>query len=226
MKHIAIVEDEKMVADELSLMLEKEGYRVTLVKDFSHVTEEVLKVHPDLVLLDINLPQESGFTICRNIKNKSAIPVLVLTSRDQLRDEIQALELGADEFLTKPYRKERLLLRIANVLKRYEGRANLLEGPGFLLDKSTYTLFYDGTSVLLPKNQGKILETLLRDFGRTVSKETLCEAVWGTSDFIDENALQVNLTRLKKTLTGLSLSLTVDVERGVGYILRKTEEKA
>ena len=160
MKHIAVVEDEKLVADELSLMLEKEGYRVTVVTDFSHVTEKVLQACPDLLLLDLNLPQESGFTICREIKNKSAIPVLVLTSRDQLRDEIQALELGADEFLTKPYRKERLLLRITNVLKRYEGRANLLEGPGFLLDKGTYTLFYDGTSVLLPKNQGKILETL------------------------------------------------------------------
>ena len=118
MKHIAIVEDEKMVAEELSLMLEKEGYRVTQVKDFSHVAEEIFQIRPDLVLLDINLPQESGFTICRKIKNKSAIPVLVLTSRDQLRDEIQALELGADEFLTKPYRKERLLLRITNVLKR------------------------------------------------------------------------------------------------------------
>ena len=225
MKHIAIVEDEKMVAEELSLMLEKEGYRVTQVKDFSQVAEEIFQIRPDLVLLDINLPQESGLTICRKIKNKSAIPVLVLTSRDQLRDEIQALELGADEFLTKPYRKERLLLRITNVLKRYEGRANLLEGPGFLLDKGTYTLFYDGTSVLLPKNQGKILETLMQDFGRTVSKEALCEAVWGTSDFIDENALQVNLTRLKKTLSSLSLPLTVDAERGVGYALRKTEEK-
>ncbi|HAU51561.1 MAG TPA: DNA-binding response regulator, partial [Clostridiales bacterium] len=135
MKHIAVVEDEKMVAMELASMLEKEGYQVTRVKDFSRVTEEVLALAPDLLLLDINLPEKSGFQICREVKNRSAIPVVVLTSRDQLPDELHALELGADEFITKPYRKERLLARIANVLRRYEGRSNMLEGPGFLLDR-------------------------------------------------------------------------------------------
>ncbi len=219
MKHIAVVEDEKMVAMELASMLEKEGYRVTRIEDFSRVTEEVLALTPDLLLLDINLPKKSGFQICREVKNKSAIPVVVLTSRDQLPDELHALELGADEFITKPYRKERLLARIANVLRRYEGRSNMLEGPGFLLDRGTYTLFSDGTSVLLPKNQGKILETLLMEFGKPVPKQTICEAVWGTSEFIDENALQVNLTRLKKTLSGLPLNVRITAERGVGYKL-------
>ena len=128
-------------------MLEKEGYQVTRVEDFSRVTEEVLALAPDLLLLDINLPEKSGFQICREVKNRSAIPVVVLTSRDQLPDEIRALELGADEFITKPYRKERLLARIANVLRRYEGRTNMLEGPGFLLDRGTYTLYVDGASV-------------------------------------------------------------------------------
>ena len=127
--------------------------------------------------------------------------------------------LGADEFITKPYRKERLLARIANVLRRYEGRSNMLEGPGFLLDRGTYTLYVDGTSVLLPKNQGKILETLLMEIGKPVPKQTICEAVWGTSEFIDENALQVNLTRLKKTLSGLPLKVRITAERGVGYKL-------
>ncbi|MBO4474973.1 MAG: response regulator, partial [Clostridiales bacterium] len=119
MKRIAIVEDEKMVAQELSSMLEKEGYEVSVVDNFSCVTETVLDLRPDLLLLDINLPEKNGFRICREVKSKSAIPVVVLTSRDQLPDEIHALELGADEFITKPYRKERLLLRIANVLRRY-----------------------------------------------------------------------------------------------------------
>lgn len=219
MKHIAVVEDEKMVAMELASMLEKEGYQVTRIEDFSRVTEEVLALAPDLLLLDINLPGKSGFQICREIKTKSSIPVVVLTSRDQLPDELHALELGADEFITKPYRKERLLARIANVLRRYQGRQNMLEGPGFLLDRGTYTLFLDGTSVLLPKNQGKILEVLLTELGKPVPKQTLCEAVWGTSEFIDENALQVNLTRLKKTLSGLPLDVRITAERGVGYKL-------
>ena len=152
--------------------------------------------------------------------------MVMLTSRDQLPDELHALELGADEYITKPYRKERLLARVANVLRRYEGRQNMLEGPGFFLDRGTYTLFIDGTSVLLPKNQGKILETLMLDLGSVVSKETLCEAVWGTSEFIDENALQVNLTRLKKTMSGLPMKLQITAERGVGYKLESLSEGA
>ena len=224
MKRIAVVEDEEMVAQELRTMLEKEGYSVSVLSDFTCVTERVLEELPDLLLLDINLPEKSGFQICREVKNKSAVPVVVLTSRDQLRDELLALELGADEFITKPYRKERLLARIANVLKRYEGRSNMLEGPGFLLDRGTYTLYIDNRSVLLPKNQGKILETLMLDMGNVVTKETICEAVWGTSEFIDENALQVNLTRLKKTMSSLSMKLSIVPERGVGYRLMPSEE--
>ncbi len=219
MKSIAVVEDEKMVAKELSSMLEKEGYEVHCIDDFSEVTETVLELRPDLLLLDINLPGISGFQICREVKNKSSIPVVVVTSRDQLPDELHALELGADEFLTKPYRKERLLARVANVLRRYEGRSNMLEGPGFLLDRGTYTLYVDGSSVLLPKNQGKILEVLVTELGNVVTKETICEAVWGTSEFIDENALQVNLTRLKKTLSSLPMKVQIASERGVGYKL-------
>ncbi len=109
-------------------------------------------------MLDLNLPGTSGFQICRELKQKSPVPILILTSRSKLQDEIHALDFGADEFLTKPCRKERLLARISNVLKRYEGRTNLLEGDGFLLDRQTYTLYIHNQSVILPQNQGKMLE--------------------------------------------------------------------
>ena len=142
-----------------------------------------------------------------------------MTSRDQLRDELQALELGADEYLTKPCRKERLLARIANVLKRYEGRGNLLEGPGFLLDRHTYTMYINNRSVILPQNQGKLLETFLIRGDGTVTREELCMALWGTTEFIDENALQVNLTRLKKTMAGLGMRQRLLPVRGIGYRL-------
>lgn len=157
MKHIAVVEDEALMREELADMLRRAGYTVTEVTDFADVTGQLLALAPDLVLLDLNLPEVSGFQICRDIKQRSALPVLVLTSRDQLRDEVHALELGADEYLTKPYRKERLLARIGNVLKRYEGRPNLLEGADFLLDRQTYTLYIHNQSVVLPPNQGKLL---------------------------------------------------------------------
>lgn len=219
MKRIAIVEDELFMREELSDILYNAEYQVQEIREFENVAEQLLALSPDLILLDLNLPETSGFQICREIKQKSSVPVLVLTSRDQLRDELHALDLGADEYLTKPCRKERLLARISNVLKRYEGRSNLLEGVGFLLDRQTYTLYINNSSVVLPKNQGKILEVFLTHGEDVVSKEELCLAIWGTTEFIDENALQVNLTRLKKTMSNLMMCQQIVPVRGIGYRL-------
>lgn len=219
MKCIAIVEDEVMMREELSEILKKADYRVFAIEHFHDITGQLLEAAPDLVLLDINLPDASGFQVCREIKAKSAIPVLVLTSRDQMRDELHALDLGADEYLTKPCRKERLLARISNVLKRYEGRANMLEGVDFLLDRQTYTIYLHNSSFLLPKNQGRLLEVLLAGAPEPVSKEDLCLALWGTTEFIDENALQVNLTRLKKTMQQMGMRQKIVPVRKIGYQL-------
>lgn len=223
MKRIAIVEDELFMREELSDMLGKASYAVEPIQDFEDVTGQLLRLSPDLVLLDLNLPETSGFQICREVKQKSAMPVVVLTSRDQMRDELHALDLGADEYLTKPCRKERLLARISNVIKRYEGRSNLLEGSGYLLDRITYTLYIHNHSVILSKNQGKMLEVFLLAGEEIVSKEELCMAIWGTTEFIDENAIQVNLTRLKKTMASLEMHQQILPVRGMGYRL-VTEE--
>lgn len=219
MKRIAIVEDEPLMREELTCMLQKAGYEVLAIHDFSQTEEQLLAYMPDLIVLDINLPQISGFQICRDIKQKTAIPVLILTSRDQMRDEVHALDLGADEYLTKPCRKERLLARVSNVLRRYEGRSNLLEGQGFLLDRETYTLYIQNHSMVLPKNQGKLLEVFLMHRDTVVTREDLCMALWQTTEFIDENALQVNLTRLKKTMRSLSMGQKIVPVRGIGYRL-------
>lgn len=225
MKRIAIVEDERLMREELSEMLQKAGYQVWEIQEFTKVPARLSALSVDLVLLDLNLPGASGFDICRQIKQTSAVPVLVLTSRDQMQDELQALKLGADEYLTKPCRRERLLARITNVLKRYEGRGNLLEGPGFLLDRQTYTMYINNRSVILPQNQGKILEVFLAGGDETVTREALCLAIWGTAEFIDENALQVNLTRLKKTMAGLGMRQRILPVRGIGYRLVTEEEE-
>ena len=192
MKHIAVVEDEDMMREELEAILQKAGYRTSGITDFENAAAAILAASPDLVLLDLNLP-------------------------GMLQDELHALDLGADEFLTKPCRKERLLARVSNVLKRYEGRNNLLEGNGFLLDRQTYTLYIHNQSVILPQNQGKILEIFLEHGSDIVTKEELCIALWGTAEFIDENALQVNLTRLKKTMANLDMPQQILPVRGVGY---------
>ena len=223
MKRIAVVEDEVYTREELCNMLEKAGYSALAVTAFENAAEQLTALAPDLVILDLNLPEISGFQICRDLKQKTSIPVLVLTSRDQMSDELQALRLGADEYLTKPCRKERLLTRIANILKRFEGRSNLLEGQGFLLDRGTYTLYIDNTSVILPRNQGKLLEALLAGGNQLVTSKQLCRALWDTTEFIDENALQVNLTRLKKTMANLGMKQKVVAVRGLGYRLERED---
>lgn len=219
MKRIAVVEDEVYMREELCNMLQKDGYLVDAITKFEDAARFLAALRPDLVILDLNLPEISGFQICQELKNKTSIPVLVLTSRDQVKDELQAFRLGADEYLTKPCRKDRLLVRVSNILKRYEGRTNLIEGADFLLDQQTYTLYIHNTSVVLPKNQGKLLVALLSGGDALVTTEQLCMALWGTTEYIDENALQVNLTRLKKTMSGLEMKQRIVAVRGMGYRL-------
>ena len=219
MKRIAVVEDEVYMREELCNMLQKDGYLVETITEFEDAARLLAALRPDLVILDLNLPEISGFQICQELKNKTAILVLVLTSRDQVKDELQAFQLGADEYLTKPCRKDRLLARVSNILKRYEGRTNLIEGPDFLLNQQTYTLYIHNTSVVLPKNQGKLLVALLSGGDALVTTEQLCMALWGTTEYIDENALQVNLTRLKKTMSGLEMKQRIVAVRGMGYRL-------
>ncbi|MFG6384664.1 MAG: response regulator transcription factor [Lachnospiraceae bacterium] len=217
MKHIIIVEDEVFMREELEEIFQKAGYLVTCITEFSQVVEEILQLTSGLVLLDLNLPGKSGFQICQELKQKCTFPILILTSRDQMKDELQALHLGADEYLTKPCRSERLLARVSNLFRRYEGRSNLLEGLGYLLDKQTYTLYIRDQSVILPQNQGKLLEAFLINRNEIITKETLCNVLWGTTEYIDENALQVNLTRLKKNMKVLGIPQKIEPVRGKGY---------
>lgn len=217
MKKVVIVEDEAYIREELASIFAKESYAVSCITEFQEVPAQIFEEAPDLVLLDINLPGENGFQICRKLKKSATFPVLVLTSRDQMKDELAALELGADEYLNKPCSKVRLLARASNLLKRYEGRSHLIEGYGMLFDRETYTFYAGGASGILPRNQGRLLEQLLIHRGEILTKEQLCQAVWGTSEFIDENSLQVNLTRLKQTLKKSGIEMTIETIRGKGY---------
>lgn len=218
MSRITIVEDDSFMREELADILEKEGYEVVQICDFQNVYEEIQKSEPALVLLDINLPRKSGFEICKQLKEKNLCPVIILTSRTQIEDEIHGLKLGADDFLTKPYHKGRLLARIENVLERFSAFEGILKGNGFYLDKNTYTLYTEKSSKVLPEKEGKILEVLLEHPGEIVSKEDLFLKVWGTKIYVDENILQVNMTRLRKTLGMLGLGDIVHTVRGRGYL--------
>lgn len=217
MKKIVIAEDEAFMREELFLILEKQGYEAYALRSFEHPVDEIIRQKPDLVLLDVNLPGMNGFDICRELKKRGIGPVLILTSRDSMKDEIRGLELGADDYLAKPCRSERLAARIENLLRRYEVNRNILDGGDFRYDRNTHTLFHNGASFLLPDNPGIILGELMAASGETVTKEHLSSTLWGTMEYIDENALQVNMTRLKKTLSGLGLAYHIVTVRGKGY---------
>lgn len=219
MKRIAIVEDDEFVRDELRDIFQKAGYEAVCITQFQETIPLLLKARANLIVLDLNLPGRNGFEICQEVKRRQNVPILVLTSADRLKDELHALELGADEYLPKPCNTARLLARTENLLKRFEGRENLLSGDGFLLDDQTYTLYADSQSVVLSEKEGQILKTLLLHLGEVVSKEELFFQLWGTTQYIDENALQVNMTRLRRSLKELGLGERIETVRGKGYRL-------
>lgn len=218
-KKIVIVEDELFMREELQLILEKEGYDTFCITKFSNVVDEIIAASPDLVLLDLNLPGISGFEICKGLRHKSNVPILVLTGRDQMKDELHALDIGADEYINKPCHKERLLARITNLLRRLDDRKHFAEIKDISLDLQTYTINVKGKAIILPDNQGKIMELLLENYQKLVTKEMLLNKIWGTTEFIDENALHVNMTRLKKSLHTLDTDYKISTIRGKGYSL-------
>ena len=164
MAQIIVVEDDVYMREELIDVLEKAGYDAVPLLDFENAVSQIMSLSPDLILLDINLPFHSGFEICKEVKAKQLGTVLILTARDKLQDELHALGLGADDYLTKPCNTERLLARIKNLLRRKEEQMQqgLLNGGGFLLDPNTFTLYAGKKSYVLPQNEGKILLTLLK----------------------------------------------------------------
>lgn len=220
MKKIMVVEDEAFMREELMLILQKASYEADCLTDFDDPVDKIVKAAPDLVLLDLNLPGLSGFQICQLLRAKSSVPVLVLTSRDQMKDELQALDLGADDYLTKPCHKERLLARITSLLRRSEDRSHLLEAGSFKMDIRTYTLEFNGKYITLPENQGKIMGVLLRNYGQLVTKQQLLMEIWGTTEYVDENALQVNMTRMKHSLADLNAERRIVNIRGKGYCIQ------
>ncbi|WP_341349154.1 response regulator transcription factor [Clostridium tunisiense] len=224
-KRIVIVEDEQLMREELVYILEKEGYETYCITSFLKVTEQIFIASPDLVLLDLNLPGISGFEICKEIRQKSTVPILVLTGREQLRDELHALEIGADEYINKPCHKKRLLARISNLLRRGEDRSNFLEIGGISLDAQTHMINVKGKTMILPDNQGKIMELLLVHYQDIVTKDMIFEKLWGTKEYVDENALHVNMTRLKKTMKHLDTDYNIVTIRGKGYFLEFIGDK-
>lgn len=222
MKKILIIEDDRNLLNELIEFLENRGYEVESVDNFLRASEIALEKRPDLVILDINLPGISGFNICRAIKEKSNIPVLMLTSRIGIEDEIKGLEIGADEYLAKPVDTRMLILRMEKLLNLFNHFQDIISVGELSLELSTSKLSYKDTYLILPQTEADIIKKLMEAYPEIVSKDDLLEAVWSTI-YIDENILQVNITRLRKKLKNLG-PYNIFNKRGQGYGLGEADE--
>lgn len=222
MKKILIIEDDRNLLNELREFLERNGYQVESVDNFLIASQIALEMRPDLVILDINLPGISGFDICKEIKEKSNIPVLMLTSRVWIEDEIKGLEIGADEYLAKPVDTRRLILRMEKLLDLFDHFQDIISVGDLSLELSTCKLSYKEAYLILPQTEADIIKKLMESYPQIVTKDELLMAVWSTI-YIDENILQVNITRLRKKLKNLG-PYNIYNKRGQGYGLGEIDD--
>ncbi|WP_257154707.1 response regulator transcription factor [Bacillus cereus] len=218
---ILIVEDEERLRNELCDYLQNFGYKVDAVTNFRDVLSYVKISDPHLILLDINLPYLDGYTLNREIRKFSVIPIIIVTSRDNEIDELMSMNLGADDFVTKPYNLQILIARIENLLKRVyaNNSSNVLVYRGLKFDVAKGYIQYGGEEQILTKNELKILYYLLQHQGTIISREKLMEYLWSSELFIDDNALSVNMTRLRKKIEQMGMENPIETRRGLGYFL-------
>lgn len=222
MKKIFIVEDDATIREELTTFLQRYGYEIEVAVDFANVAAAIQEAQPQLVLLDVNLPVFDGYYICREVRRTSDVPIIIVTSRNSDMDELMSMNLGADDFITKPYNTEILLARISAILKRSYGKAEVasrLEYKGLQLSLANGSVRYSDKSLELTKNELKILAQLMKSQGNIISREELMEVLWQSELFIDDNTLSVNVTRLRKKLEDLGMKDMIETRRGLGYIM-------
>ena len=223
MHKILLVEDDEVIRQQVKKMLEQWGYEVVLVEDFMEVLSIFVKEEPHLVLMDIGLPLFNGYHWCQEIRKVSKVPIMFLSSRDQAMDIVMAINMGGDDFVTKPFDQNVLLAKIQGLLRRsYEfGKdQSLLEYRSVILNLKAMDLVYQGEVVSLTKNEFQILQVLFERAGNIVSREDLMKELWNSDFFIDDNTLSVNVARLRKKLEAVGLKNFIETKKGVGYGLR------
>ena len=225
MPKILIIEDDEKLREELKIFLNKNGYEATTLITFENTIQDILKINPDLILLDINLPNTDGEYICKEIRKQSNMPIIIITSRDNELDELLSINNGADHYITKPFNIQILLAKIGSLLKRTNMQEinDKIDVKDFILNTSNNTIEKDGEIIELTKNEYKILKYLVQNREKIVSREDIMECLWESESFIDDNTLTVNITRLRNKLEELELKELLETKRGQGYILKKGE---
>ena len=215
-----IIEDETALRDELSVLLKNAGYEPVAVTDYSNVSEQMKSANSDLILLDINLPNVNGETLLQDFRKSNDTPVIMLTSRTTEIDEVLSMSYGADDYITKPYNPTILLLRISAVLKRSAKAGSVQKYHDVEVSTVKGSLTRNGSEQILTKNEMIIFQQLLDRQGEIVTRDALMTALWDNDEFVNDNALSVNVSRLRGKLAELGLLDAIETRKKQGYVLK------
>ena len=217
MKKIMIVEDDKTIADELLFLLNNANYEGIILKDFENSKNEILSTNPSLVLLDINIPFLNGELLLKELRKESNIPVIMVTSKESEADEVISYSYGADDYITKPYNPTILLLKISALLKRCEMNKTIINYKDLVFDIGKGIVKNNDNEIILTKNEIIIFNMLLSNIDRIVTKDELMTELWNNDEYINENALTVNISRLRAKLADLGYDDIIETRKGIGY---------
>ena len=217
MKRIMIVEDDKTIAEELYCLLNNSNYEGVILNDFKNAKKEILESNSDLVLLDINIPYLNGELLLKEIRKESHIPVIMVTSKDNESDEVISYSYGADDYITKPYNPTILLLKINALLKRCEMNKTTISYKDLTFDIGKGIVKNDTKEIILTKNEIIIFNMLLSNKDRIVSKDELMTELWNNDEYINDNALTVNISRLRSKLEDMGYPNIIETRKGIGY---------
>lgn len=222
MYKVLIVEDDTIIADILKNQLCKWGYEAENISDFNNVIDEFKKYNPQLLILDITLPFYNGFHWCTEIRKISKVPIIFASSASDNMNLIMAINMGADDFIAKPFDLNVMVAKVQALLRRtysFQGQINILESNGVVLNLGDMALTYNNHKLELSKNEFKILEVLLKNKNKTVSRDEIMKQLWDSDSFIDDNTLTVNVTRLRKKLEEIGIKRFIKTKKGIGYLI-------
>lgn len=222
MYKIMVIEDDFTIAECVADHLRKWGYEVACVTEFKNITEQIISFDPHLVLLDVMLPSYNGFYWCNELRKISKVPVVFISSAADNMNIVMAMNMGGDDFVTKPFDLNVLTAKVGALIRRtysFQGKMNVLEHRGVILNLNDTTLSYNHQKVELTKNEYKILQLLMENVGRVVSRDDIMQCLWESDSFIDDNTLTVNLTRLRKKLATVGLESFITTKKGLGYLV-------
>lgn len=217
MKKIMIVEDDKVIAEELYNLLKSSNYEAIILTDFKNAKNEMLKSGVDLILLDINIPILNGEILLKEIRKESNVPIIMVTSKSEETDEVLSYSYGADDYIIKPYNPTILLLKIAAIFKRCELNSNIISYKDLSFDIGKGIVKNKNAEVILTKNEIIIFSLLLNHQDRIVSKDEIMTDLWNNDEYINENALTVNISRLRAKLLELGYDNIIETRKGIGY---------